>query len=102
LLSRDVKRSPRALGWPAGLILVMQLVYLYYQVLPAFPATSLADYWMSLIAPLGVGGLWLANFLGNLKAAPLLAPHDANREAALHYERLDREEAGREREVQRG
>jgi hypothetical protein len=103
LLMRDVKRSPRALGSVAGLILLMHLVYLYFQVMPAFPeAATLADHWMDFLAPFGVGGLWLADFLWNLKAAPVLAPHDANRAAALHYEQLDLREAALEREVQHG
>ncbi len=102
LLSRDVKRNPQALGWLGGLLFVMHLVYVYFQILPVFPGTTLADYWMDFVAPFGVGGLWLTYFLWNLMAAPVLAPHDPNRETALHYERHDLEEAAREREVQHG
>jgi hypothetical protein len=102
LLLRDVKRSPRALGWVAGLILFMHLVYLYFQVMPAFPDTTLADHWMDFLMPFGVGGLWLAYFLWNLKGSPVLALHDANRAAALHYEQHDRQQAALEREAPHG
>ncbi len=102
LLSRDVKRSPRSLAWLAGLLLVMHQIYINYQVLPAFPVSGMGEHWMAFLAPFGVGGLWLAYFLRNLKSAAVLAVHDVNREAALHYEHLDLEQAAREGEVQHG
>jgi hypothetical protein len=102
LLSRDVKRNPRALACLAALILFSHLVYLNYQVLPAFPDTEVYEHWMALVAPLAVGGLWLADFLWQLKRAPVLPLHDANAAAALHYQQLDLEQAAREGEVQHG
>jgi hypothetical protein len=83
LLSRDVKRNPRALAALAGLIVVMHLVYMYYQVMPAFPDTSLSEHWMDLLTPFAVGGLWLAYCLADLKQGPLLPQHDPNESAAL-------------------
>ena len=38
LLMRPVKRNSTAVAWIAGLILFMQLVFMYYQVMPGFPA----------------------------------------------------------------
>jgi hypothetical protein len=95
LLSRDVKREPRALAALAGLILFMHLIYLYYQVLPAFPDTTLAEHWMDVLAPFAVGGLWLANFAWDLKSGPVLPQHDPSEQAAIHYRALDQEEAAR-------
>ena len=51
---------------------------------------------MDFLAPVGIGGIWLACFLWQLQRQPLLALHDYNRAAALHLRRLDEEEAARE------
>jgi hypothetical protein len=102
LLMRDIKRNPRTLAAVAGLILVMHLLYVYYEVMPAFPDTSPGEHWMDVLTPLGVGGIWLACFAWQLKRRPILPLHDVNQEAAVHFRRLDREEAAREEEVHHG
>jgi hypothetical protein len=96
LLMRDVKQNPRNLAEVAGLVLFMQLVYGYYQIMPAFPGTHLAEHWMDFLTPFAVGGLWLGYFLWQLKRYPGLPQHDVNRESALHLHGLDLEEAARE------
>jgi hypothetical protein len=92
LLMREVKVSPRALAKVAGLILFAQLVFVYYLVTPNFPDTTILDHWMDFLTPFGVGGLWLAYFLYQLKSEPVLPLHDLNRESALRLRRLDEEE----------
>jgi hypothetical protein len=99
LLMRDLKQNPRALARVCGLVLFMQLVVMNYQVLPAFGDTALADHWMDFLAPVGLGGVWLAFFLWQLKRGPLLPRHDFNAEAAARYRHLDEEQRAREREV---
>ncbi len=99
LLMRPIKRNPRWLAAVAGLLLFMQLVYLYYQVLPAFEITRFWVHWMDFVAPLGVGGLWLANFVWDLKQGPVFPGHDPNQKAALHYHQLDVEHRVREEEL---
>jgi hypothetical protein len=102
LLMRGVKRDPAALAQVAGLILFMQLVFMNYQVLPAFPDTPLTEHWMDFLTPVGLGGLWLAYFVWQLGREPLLPLRDPNQEAALHYHHADVAEAAREQEVSRG
>ncbi len=102
LLLRDIKRDPVTLAQVAGLLLFMQLVFQYYQVMPAFGETSIAEHWMDFLTPFGLGGLWLAYFLWQLQRGLLLPRHDVNQETALHYHELDREEEAREQEVQHG
>jgi hypothetical protein len=102
LLSRDVKRDPRTLGWVAALIIVMHLVYQYWQVLPAFPDTRLADHWMAFLTPFAVGGLWLTYFLWQVARYPVLPRHDPSGASAVHLRDLDREEVRREQEVHLG
>jgi len=99
LLLRDVKRNPRALAKVAGLILVTHLAYCYYQVLPSFADAGPAEHWVDFLTPLGVGGVWLADYLWELRRYPLVAANDPNRDTALHYRRLDQAEAARLEEV---
>jgi hypothetical protein len=99
LLMRPINRNPWALAAVAGLLLFMHLVYVYYQILPVFPDTHLWVHWMDFVAPFGVGGLWLANFVWDLKHGPVLPAHDLNREAALHFHQLDQEQEALEREA---
>ena len=101
LLVREVKRHPPSLACVAGLTLFMQLVFLYYEVMPAFPyASSLADHWMDFLTPLGLGGVWLAFFLWQLDRRPPFVAHDPNGEAAARLRRTDLEEAAHEEEVE--
>jgi hypothetical protein len=96
LLMRPIKQNSRAMTWIAGLILFMQLVFMYYQTMPGLADDDAADYAMGALVPIGLGGIWLAHLLWQLQRQPLLPLHDCNREAALHLRHLDEEEAARE------
>jgi hypothetical protein len=102
LLMRSVKRNSRAVAWIAGLLLLMQLVFMNYQVLPAFSADTLGQHWMDFLMPIAIGGLWLACFLWQLQGRPWLAAHDYNRATAIHLRQLDEEEAAREEALAHG
>ncbi len=99
LLMRPIKRNPRLLAAVAGLLLFMQLVYQYYQVLPAFEEMRWWVHWMDFVAPFGVGGLWLANFVWDLKQGSVFPKHDPNQEAAVHFHQMDVERRVREEEL---
>ncbi|HKH49391.1 MAG TPA: hypothetical protein VKM72_32380 [Thermoanaerobaculia bacterium] len=87
LLSRDLKRNPRQLVFVAGLMLVMRVVDLFWQVEPGFEGRHVpALYWMYAAAPLAIGGLWLWLFLGELKKRPLLPVNDPYLPEALAHE----------------
>ncbi len=102
LLQRAVKRNVVRLAWLAGLLLVAHLMFLDWQVLPAFPTTSLADHWMDFVMPIGLGGIWFAYYLWQLRDKPLLPRHDINEAHALLLLREDREEAEREAVISHG
>lgn len=114
LLLRDIKRNPPALAMVAGLLLFMQLVYLYFQILPSFtasawqrllpefPADRLTGHWMDFLSPLAIGGLWLAYFLWQLKRYPVLPQHDLNREEAVRLRQHDVAEAARQEAIPHG
>ena len=86
LLSRDLKRNPRQLVLVAGLMLVMRVVDLFWQVEPGFEGRQPALYWMYAAAPLALGGIWLWLFLGELKKRPLLPVNDPYLPEALAHE----------------
>ena len=98
LLMHPVKRSPVMLAAIGGLILFMQLAYMYYQITPAFhgaPRRALDGFLHA-----DRTGRNLAVLL--LVAVPALAAaRCAGRAAAqaLHLRRLDEEEAAREEAI---
>lgn len=96
LLQRVVKRNPRSLAAVGKLLLVMQLVFSYYQIMPAFRTGGIGDHWLDFFTPLAIGGLWLAAFLWQIERRPLLAVHDLNARVAAHARHLDDRELARE------
>jgi hypothetical protein len=77
LLSRPLKRSARALAGVAALMLLMQLVDLYWLIGPdllghGHEHVPLRVHWMDLAAALGLGGLWLSLFARQARTAPVL------------------------------
>ncbi len=83
LLSRELKRAGRRLIPLALLLLFMRLVDLYWYVIPNFKSPAYLSIWY-VIAPVGVGGLWLAYFFYNLRQRPLLPAYDPQTPLFLH------------------
>jgi hypothetical protein len=77
LLSRPLKRNPKALATVAALMLLMQVVDLFWLVAPDLLAHGEGDaplriHWMDAASLLGLGGVWLALFTRQALGAPLL------------------------------
>jgi hypothetical protein len=77
LLSRGLKRNARTLGAVAALMLVMQLVDLFWLVSPdlighGHENVPLRVHWMDPVAALGLGGLWLFLFVRQARTASVL------------------------------
>jgi hypothetical protein len=72
LLSRQNKRRLRTLATLAAAMLVLRLVDLFWIVAPAFHEKQFHVHWMDLAAPVGIGGIWIAAFVWQLKRRPLL------------------------------
>jgi len=83
LLSRDLKRQVGSLAAIAGLVLAMRLVDLFWLVAPEFRRRGLAIDWLDPVTVVGIGGVWLAVFLWQLKARPLLPLRDPHLADAL-------------------
>jgi hypothetical protein len=76
LLSRRVKRRGKSLARICAAIIVMRLVDLVYWIGPATPGGAFPLGWMSMVALVGVGGVWLWMFLRQLKRGPLAYMED--------------------------
>lgn len=67
LLSSEVKRNARRLANVALLVLVADLVHLFWLVAPTYAHGHLAVHWLDIVMPVFVGGLWLAGFVWMLR-----------------------------------
>lgn len=76
LLSASLKRNPRKLLMLAGLILVMRLIDMFWMIAPEFQPDHFYLSWLDVVAPLGIGGLWVAMFLWQLGKLPLIPAND--------------------------
>jgi hypothetical protein len=76
LLSRGVKRKARTLGIVAAALFVIRLLDLFWTVVPAESKVPANFSWMDAAAPVGMGGIWLAVFLWQLKNRPLIPLND--------------------------
>ncbi len=86
LLSRNLKRDPRALARVACLLLVMDYIHMIWLVAPAFrqqayrvgnlPIHLPQLHWLDFVMPLAVGGFWLSLFFWQAARRPLASPHD--------------------------
>jgi len=76
LLSRTTKRSARMLSQVAAAILFMHWLDILWIVAPSFYPALFHLHWLDIVAPVAIGGLWLAAFIGYLKARSLLPLHD--------------------------
>jgi hypothetical protein len=81
LLLRGVKRRVPVLCALAAAIMFMRLIDIFWYTLPAFHPGTLRIHWMDILAPVGIGGLWLAVFIWQLRPLPLIAlNHPATKE----------------------
>jgi hypothetical protein len=69
LLSRRAKRQRQWLGAIAAMLLIANLADALWLVVPDFRGQGFALRWTDLLAPAGMGALWLAVYLGKLPAA---------------------------------
>ncbi|MDQ5845600.1 MAG: hypothetical protein M3539_09945 [Acidobacteriota bacterium] len=83
LLSRSMKRDAGKLVIIAGLILLMRLIDLFWTITPSFTHEHFHVSWMDIVAPIGMGGLWLAVFARALSRRPLIPINDPQYETVL-------------------
>jgi hypothetical protein len=76
LLSQARKRDPIRLMRVAVWILCARAVDLFWIVAPTYRTNGLAIYWTDFAAFLGIGGIWIYMYLGQLRRRPLLPLRD--------------------------
>ena len=70
LIPMRIRSNLRFLAGIGLLILAVNYLYYFWQVMPAFyPAIHI--HWLDLVLPLAIGGLWMFAFIGRLKARPI-------------------------------
>ncbi len=85
LLSRDLKRHARRLGLVASLVVLMRFVDLFWLIGPELHQQGLAIHWLDIAVPVGLGGIWMAFFIWQLKRMPLLPVNDPQFEEAFSH-----------------
>lgn len=83
LLSRSLKRDASKLVIVAALILVMRLIDLLWMIAPGFTGEHFQISWMDVVAPIAIGGLWLAAFAWQLSKRALIPINDPQYESVL-------------------
>jgi uncharacterized membrane-anchored protein YitT (DUF2179 family) len=85
LLMRAIKRHVETLSVLCGALIVMTFVDIYWMVVPAFEKAGPRFYLLDFLLPVGMGGIWIAAFVRELKSRPLLPMHDPRFEGALEH-----------------
>ena len=83
LLSRAAKESAQKLAMLAVLIMAMRVVDVIWLIEPSYNREHFHLSWMDIVAPLGMGGLWLATFAWQLQKRSLVPINDPQLEQAL-------------------
>lgn len=76
LLSQARKRNPKRLIRIAIWILCAHTLYMFWVVEPTYRSNGFEIYWTDPVAFLGIGGIWVWAYLGQLRRRPLLPLRD--------------------------
>jgi hypothetical protein len=87
LLNRDLKRQGSLLVAVACWILIMRLVDLFWLIGPLHGHGPLRVHLADVLAPIGIGGLWIAAFAWQLRSRALLPLGERYLENALEHGR---------------
>lgn len=87
LLSQKLKKNPKTIYKIALYIIVVRLIDVIWLIEPNFGHQHLNIHWLDLIAPIGMGGIWLAYFFFNLRQRPILPVNAPDLQKALDHGR---------------
>jgi hypothetical protein len=85
LLMRAIKRRVETLTSLCGALIVVTFVDVYWMVVPAFEKAGPRFYLLDFLLPVGMGGIWVAAFVRQLKSRPLLPLHDPRFAGVLEH-----------------
>jgi hypothetical protein len=89
LLQRGIKRRIRILASIMFMLVALTLLDIYWLMEPAYDTAHPQLHLLDLCTVVGIGGLWVWAFLGQLKKLPLVPLHDTRYEGALELEHGD-------------
>ncbi len=87
LLSQALKKNPRTIQKIAIYVVVIRLVDIFWLVEPNFTGSHFQLHWLDVVAPVAIGGLWMAYFFYNLRQRPLLPINAPDLQKALNHGR---------------
>jgi hypothetical protein len=76
LLLRKTKQRSKVLVKIAVAMFFIRMIDLYWTVAPNFNEGKFGVHWMDILAPLGIGGVWMAMFISQLKGRALMPVND--------------------------
>jgi hypothetical protein len=83
LLFRAVSKNLRRLTAIAAILIVAHIAEIFWVIAPTFYRNGISIHWTDFVAWLGIGGIWLGVFAGNMKRHPLLARNDPQIENSI-------------------
>ena len=90
LLMRRIKDRPQTIAVVTIILLVMRFIDVYWLVGPAHHPDHFYISWMTFAALIGIGGLWLAAFIWQLKGQTIIPIHETWVEEAIREGALTR------------
>ena len=87
LLSQGLKKNPKTLQKIALYVIVVRIIDVFWLVEPSIHASDLKVVWLDIVAPIGIGGLWLSYFFYQLRQRPILPVNAPDLEKALNHGR---------------
>ena len=78
LLSRTAKKNSKILVFVALGLMVMRLADLFWLIAPEFHEKGFFLHPLDMLLPVGMGGVWIAYYLRQLKTMPVVAMKDPN------------------------
>jgi hypothetical protein len=93
LLMRNIKDRPGTIAIVTVILLVMRFIDIYWLVTPAHHPDHFYFHWITAAAFLGIGGLWLAAFIWQLKGQTIIPIHETWVDEAIREGALERRTA---------
>src|SRR5690242_6011774 len=85
LLMRAIKRRVETLSALCGALILITFLDVYWMVVPSFQKAGPRFYLLDFLLTVGMGGVWVAVFVRELKSRPLLPLHDPRFAGALEH-----------------
>jgi hypothetical protein len=85
LLSQTRKKKPMSIAAVATLLFAMRYVDIFWWITPSIAREHFYIHPLHLTTWLGIGGIWIWRYIGQLSSYPVLAVHDPVVEAELEH-----------------